>query len=375
MSVSPWPCPAPPDFRVAWEELDRRYPWVRALADCPQDPRHHAEGNVWIHTRMVCEALVALPAWRALPEEERAVVFAAALLHDVAKPERTRTETDGAIRAPGHSRRGSVVARQILWRLAVPFDWREQVCALVRFHQVPYFLIDEADAQHRVCEISQSARCDLLALVAEADVRGRVCADQRRLLDNVALFVEYCREQGCLRQPRSFPSDHARFVYFHRPRRHPDAPVHDDCRTAVVLLSGLPGVGKDEHVRRHFAGWPTVSLDALRGALDVDPGDAQGEVIQAARARARELLREGRPFVWNATNLSRLVRRECIRLCASYGARIRIVYLEVPPDVLLEQNRRRPAAVPQAVIEQLLDRWEVPDLTEAHEVECNIRAS
>jgi predicted kinase len=322
---------------------------------------------------MVCEALAVLPAWRALPDDERGIVFAAALLHDVAKPERTRTEADGSVRAPGHSRRGSVLARQILWRLAVPFDWREQVCALVRFHQVPYFLIDEVDPLRGACKISQSARCDLLALLAEADARGRVCADQARLLDNVALFVEFCREQDCLTAPRPCPSDHARFLYFHKPGRHPDVPVHDDCRTEVVLLSGLPGAGKDEHARRHFADWPMVSLDAVRSELNVDPGDAQGEVIQAAREQARELLREGRPFVWNATNLSRRVRRESIDLFASYGARIRIVYLEVPSNVLFEQNRRRPAPVPEAVIERLLDRWEMPDLTEAHVVECNIR--
>src|SRR5207237_10107737 len=100
--------------------MDREYPFVRALASCPQDPIHHAEGDVWVHTRMVCEELIALPAWRALPEAERRLVFAAAVLHDVAKPECTRTGDDGRISARGHSRRGSVMARGILWRMGVP---------------------------------------------------------------------------------------------------------------------------------------------------------------------------------------------------------------------------------------------------------------
>src|SRR4051812_24144708 len=159
------PCPTPPDYRVAWDDYDARFPWVRALRGCPQDPVHHAEGDVWVHTRMVCEALAALPAWRALPEEERDVLFAAAVLHEVAKPECTRVEHDGRVGARGHSRRGSLLARRLLWERGAPFGAREQVTALVRHHQVPYHLLDRADARRLCIEVSQTARCDHLALL------------------------------------------------------------------------------------------------------------------------------------------------------------------------------------------------------------------
>src|SRR5262249_38635743 len=101
-------CPKPPAWRVDWPALHDAYAWVRALAGCPQDPAHHAEGDVWVHTRMVCEALASAAGWRGLPADERAVVFAAALLHDVAKPECTRAEPDGRVTSRGHSRRGSI---------------------------------------------------------------------------------------------------------------------------------------------------------------------------------------------------------------------------------------------------------------------------
>jgi predicted kinase len=296
-------------------------------------------------------------------------VFAAALLHDMAKPDCTRTEPDGRIHARGHSRRGAILARQILWRLHVPFAVREQVTALVRHHQSPYFLLDRADAQRLCIEISQTARCDHLALLAEADVLGRHCGDQRRLLDNIALFREYATEQNCLSTPRDFASDHARFLYFQHPDRHPDAPAYEDFRAEVVLMSGLPGSGKDHYIRRHLADRPVVSLDALRTELDVDPGDSQGVVVNEAREQAREYLRQRQSFVWNATNISRQLRGECVRLFADYNARIRIVYVETPPDVLFALNRRRPVPVPEKVIERLIDRWEAPDRTEAHQVD------
>jgi putative nucleotidyltransferase with HDIG domain len=362
-------CPEPPAWRVSWDELDRDYPWIRNLAGCPQNPVYHAEGDVWIHTRMVCEALAALPAWRGLPDEERRIVFAAALLHDVGKPDCTRIESNGRIHSRGHSRRGAILARQILWRLRVPFAVRERVTALVRHHQVPYFLLERGDAQRLCIEISQTARCDHLALLAEADVLGRNCADQRHLLDNIALFREYCSEQGCLSAPRAFASDHARFLYFLHPGRYPDAPAHEDFRAEVVLLSGLPGAGKDHYLRTHLADWPVVSLDAVRAELDIDPSDDQGAVLNHAREQARIYLRQGRSFVWNATNVSRQLRGESLRLFASYNARIRIVYLETSPDLLEARHRRRPAPVPEKVIARLMDRWEVPDRTEAHEVD------
>jgi predicted kinase len=107
----------------------------------------------------------------------------------------------------------------------------------------------------------------------------------------------------------------------------------------------------------------------VRGELDVDPADAQGQVINRAREQARGYLRQGQSFVWNATNLSRQLRGQCIQLFADYHARIRIVYVEAAEERLLRQNRQRQIPVPESVLERLLDRWEVPDPTEAHRVE------
>ena len=149
-------CPQAPCWTVDWVGLNERFLWVRNLAGCPQDPVYHAEGDVWVHTRMVCEALAAMPAWRSLPDDERRSLFAAALLHDVAKPACTRTDPDGRITSRGHSRRGAILARQVLWRLGVPFAVREQVAALVRHHQVPYHLVGRQSSIDRYSGVQLS---------------------------------------------------------------------------------------------------------------------------------------------------------------------------------------------------------------------------
>jgi predicted kinase len=343
------------------------------MRNCPQNPQRHAEGDVWTHVHLVTEAMVALPGWRELPEADRRILFASALLHDVAKPACTRIEPDGKISARGHSWRGAVRSRGILWRSNVPFAEREAVCAIVRHHLVPFFLAESENPRRMAIEVSQTIRCDLLAIMAEADVLGRICPDPQRLLNQIGRFREEAERASCLSTRFEFPSDHARFLYFRDPERDPNACAEESHRCRVVLLSGLPAAGKDHWVERNAADMPMVSLDAIRDGLGLYPSDPQGEVLKQARELAGEHLRNGQDFIWNAANLSRNIRGECLRLLNGFDAHLRIVYIETPAEQLFAQNRQRRRRTPEKVIERLLDRWEVPDLTEAHQVEYVVK--
>ncbi|WP_131743233.1 AAA family ATPase [Actinomadura roseirufa] len=362
-------CPAPPDWRVPWPEIREAFGWVRALAGVAQDAVHHAEGDVEVHTRMACEALASLPRWRARPGAERVRLFTAVLMHDVAKPHCTRVEDGGRITAHGHSRGGDLMVRRILWELGAPVAWREHVAALVRHHQVPFWALERPDLQQIAFRVSLTARNDDLVLLATADILGRICADAAEVLENIALYGEYCAEQGCLDAPRAFPSEHARFWYFRRPGRDPGHDAYDDTRLTATVLSGLPGAGKDTWIAAHRPGTPVVSLDRLRAEMGVSPAGDQRRVAAAAFEEARGHLRAGRSFVWNATNVSRSMRDRCTGLIAGYRGRVELVAVEAPPGVLRERNRRRAAPVPEAVVDRLVRRWEAPDPTEGHRVE------
>lgn len=351
-----------------WDAVRSAFAWVRDMEGVPQDPVHHAEGDVSVHTRMACEALVSLPEWRARPEAERVRLFATVLLHDVAKPFRTQID-DGRITAHGHSRAGDLMVRRLLWEMGRPIEWREHVAALVRHHQVPFWALERPDLDQIAFRVSLLARNDDLATLARADILGRICADTESVLENIALFEEYCRERDCLDRPRAFPSDHARFQYFRTPGRDPSYAAYDDTRMDVTVLSGLPGVGKDHWIARNRPGWPVVSLDAVRSRLRIAPDGDQRAVVAAAFEEARTLLRAGERFVWNATNISRQLRDRCIGLAADYRARITLVGLEAPRSVIHARNRARPEPVPAAVVERLASRWEAVDPTEAHVVE------
>jgi len=252
---------------------------------------------------------------------------------------------------------------------------REAVCALIRFHQHPFWLIEREDAAYQAFRISQSARCDHLSLLAMADGRGRVCQDQEDLLLRVACFREFCAEQDCLQAPRAFPSDHSRFLYFQsQGERDPDYHAYEEPGgPEFVLLAGLPGVGKDTWIRRNLTELPVVSLDEIRTELKIAPTDNQEPVLDVARGRAREHLRRGDSMVWNATNLSRELRGKRLRFPMDYGARVRLIYVEVPAAVQRLQNRSRSAAVPQNALERIFRQWQVPDATEAHILEWHVK--
>ena len=360
--------PRAPDWHLDWDSIDAEFEVVRALKGCPQDPVHHGEGDVWVHTRMVVDSLIADEQWRAMDDGARRIVFWAAVLHDIGKPATTRAE-EGRITSRGHSRRGEHMARGLLWRLGADVREREHICALVGHHLVPFFLLERDDSLKLAARISLRTRCDWLALLARADATGRISPDRQRILDAVAIFGEFARDAGCLDAPYAFASDHSRFQYFLKDGRDPAYEAYDDTRLTAVLMSGLPAAGKDTWIAEHLPGWPVVSLDQIRTELGIAHGKPQGQVVQTARERAREHLRQGRDFVWNATNLTCQTRGSLIQLFADYNARVRIVHLEAPADRLFNRNSTRDDAVPQAAVERMLDRWEPPDLTECHDLE------
>lgn len=362
-------CPSQNRKEIDWLALETQFDWLRSLADCPQDARYHAEGNVLIHTKLVCEELVALPQWQTLPEKERSILFAAALLHDVAKPGATQIEEDGAITSIGHARQGAKMARQILWDLNVPLQAREAIVALVKYSSLPLWFWDKPNPQRAVIKASQIVRCDWLGLLAVADVRGRYCNDREQLLERIEFWNEFCQENNCFDQSFPFSNAHSRFIYFQKEDANPNYVAYDNTRCSVVMMSGLPGSGKDTWIKENLADWQVISLDRLRRTMGIDPDEEQGAVAQKAKEQAKEYLRAGLSFVWNATNLSRQLREMLIRLFSSYQANIRIVYLESPKEELKKRNRTRQTQVPEKVLDRMINRTEVPDITEAHAVD------
>jgi predicted kinase len=363
------------DNPINWEELESRFAWLREMRDVPQDLIWHAEGDVFTHTKMVVAALLELPEFKILSEQDKHILFAAALLHDVEKRSTTVTEIlDEKERfvSPKHALKGEFTTRELLYKeISTPFHIRERIAKIVRLHGLPLWAIAKDNPRKAVIEASLAVNTAHLAMFAKADILGRICDDAEECLLKIDLFKELCLENNCWGNPYGFKSNYGRLLFLTRDEMSPDYEPFEDLKFEVTILSGLPGTGKDTYIKKYLD-LPVLSLDDIRRQHKIDPRDRKGngQVIQFAKEQAKVWMRKRESFAFNATNITRDMRGKWISLFMEYGARIKIIYLEVPYRQLLSQNHNRDYKVPVAVVNKMIRRLEIPNFREGHEVVC-----
>jgi predicted kinase len=376
-----WPdefvVPVPGAAPCAWEAKVRElFPGLaERTANTRQDNIYHAEGDVWTHTEMVVTALLNNPGYAAQAAPCRGVLFYAALLHDMAKPETTKEAGDRIV-APGHSAKGAIAARVALWERGVPFLLREHVCRLVEAHQIPFFAFEsrrKLPAEYTARLLAQNCSIELLCMLASADIRGRICPDQEKILLDIALFDELARELNCHDAPYAFPDAATRMAYWKGAgTRYADEPVFAEEPFEVTFLAGLPASGKSAYAKELPGDVPVVSYDDLRAELGFKHGHGTGTIVHAAYDKMRSLLRSRSPFVIDATHLSRLMRGRTVTLARSYGASLRVIYFEAPKNVLLSRNAARVSTLTNDKLLQMTGNWEVPGEEEFDHVDLRI---
>jgi len=156
----------------------RHFPEIAALRGCPQEPEWHPEGDVFTHTQLCLDALVALPAWAAAGAAERRMLMFAVLAHDFGKPATTRQEVKrGHLRwvSPGHEAAGGPLAASFLRRIGAPLELDAPVTALVVNHLAHHHGQAEfTDAGvRRLARRLVPATIQQLAAVMRADSHGR----------------------------------------------------------------------------------------------------------------------------------------------------------------------------------------------------------
>jgi tRNA nucleotidyltransferase (CCA-adding enzyme) len=181
--------------------IERLFPEMEALIDCPQEPEWHPEGDVWVHTLMVIDE--ARSRIDDLDRPDRVTMMLGAVCHDFGKPA-TTAFIEGRIRSRDHEEQGVAPATAFMDRLNLHAidgrDVRGPILGLVAHHLKPGMLYqrrDEVgDAAFR--RLAVKVNLELLARLAKSDCLGRTGSFDCSAMD---WFLERARALGVERRP------------------------------------------------------------------------------------------------------------------------------------------------------------------------------
>tara|TARA_R110000796_G_scaffold215732_2_gene331737 strand:+ start:8072 stop:9202 length:1131 start_codon:yes stop_codon:yes gene_type:complete len=361
------------DKGVDWDALEANCEWFSDMKEIPQDTIWHAEGNVQIHTKLVTNALIGLMAFKELPDYFKHIMVTAALMHDIEKRSTTTEEVRNGrtcVVAPRHAQKGERTARRVLYQFFdCPFEIREQICALVRFHGVPLWGHDKDGYEKNVIQASLRIPTMYIGMIAKADVLGRICPDQESLLDDIEYFNMTCKDLLCYDEVVPFRNETSRFYYLNN-GGYKDIELFDEAKFTIYMMSGIAGSGKDTFIKNNYSDLPMISLDGVRREMGVNPTDKKGNgrVYQEAKERCKVQMRERKDFVFNATNLTRDMRGKWLNLFHEYKGRVVIQYIEVPYKELISRNQTRTYKLPEKVIDKMVSSLEIPLYDEAWDI-------
>ncbi len=119
----------------------------------------------------------------------------------------------------------------------------------------------------------------------------------------------------------------------------------------LIVMSGLPGTGKSYFSRRLSERLPCARLesDELRKLLFPRPTytmDESQRLFSALHRLTEELLQKNIPVLLDATNLIERHREQLYHIAEKIGAKLVLVRVEAPPEVVRERLQTR-MAIPQ----------------------------
>ena len=406
--------------RIVWDEAleacGEKLPLLKELAQTPQEPLWHGEGDVATHCKMVLEALSEITAQSdlRLSPERRLALWLGTWLHDIGKPLVTvQRDIKGTLRwvSPHHAQRGASYLAYRLFDTHLPPRLLLSVLSLVALHHEPKRIVQREASPARQWMLAEACDTPLLYLLEAADMTGRICPDQREQLEIVELFRMMMEECGAFHPAPSSPSlgslraPRLGYTLAHlsaalkdrfgnqslaqRERllreslwaladgqiHHPEEALaraytllQRDEQPSLLLTVGLSGCGKSTWVQENAQGAQIISMDAIRDELHGDANEQREnqKVFFLARERLKEGLRKGHSMIWEATSLRREQRQALISLGRDYGAHTTLAVFCTGLSTLQRRNQQRQKAIPQAVLQRQSQAIEWPSLEEAH---------
>lgn len=153
------------------------FPELATMENTPQDSRWHPEGDALTHTAFVMDVAADLCTLEFADgrEIDRCKIVAAALCHDLGKPETTVIHDDGTITSAGHAAAGVPHTVSLLNKLGFvgQTQFVGDVASLVREHMITSGIADDTNMPRFVRRLSTRVNIAELRVLVTADCSGR----------------------------------------------------------------------------------------------------------------------------------------------------------------------------------------------------------
>jgi len=147
------------------------FPEIEKMAEIPQNPKFHPEGDVFEHTMLVIDTAAQL--WSR--SEWPLAFMLSALFHDIGKIVATETQEDGRITAYGHEVLGLELAEKALRRISRHEKLIKTVLNHISLHMRPNMLSGAKSKKKKTRHLFDLSLCpNDLILLSRADASGKL---------------------------------------------------------------------------------------------------------------------------------------------------------------------------------------------------------
>lgn len=354
-----------------WKTIVNTEEFIR-MRGCEQNPYWHAEGDVWEHTKKVCDAAITVVKNFAemyhMRDGDKEEFLAAALFHDIGKPNTTTIGKDGKIHSYGHEFEGERLTRAILWDEDV--KRRERVCALIKWHMQILEVLNHKNHLERIVEISREVgNFDVLIALKVCDLRGSETEDPCRI-DNYKILT-------ALSKMSSVICNNGYDKYLPLYNQIPSY-THSTTRDVFVMI-GLPGAGKSTYIEEivkkdGIKKYDVISRDLVRIKLGqckpdekyLGTPEEEEAVTEEFNRELMAAIKKGSTIFIDNMNTRRKYRDNYKNLLKGYKIKWVYVYVQAPS---LEDNiKRRTGQVPEDSFKTMTARVEWPSASEYDEL-------
>ncbi len=362
-------------------EYKDQVPIFKLLAECSQDKKWHAEGDVLTHTNMVLK--VARELCKDIPRQpDKINVYLGALMHDFGKPFTTFEKYPGKLVAYGHESVGMTAARRFL-REYFDFDFlrREYILSLVEFHGHPKRMMKDGSKDAKFLKLSLDVNTHQVHAVEIADFMGRKGDSIEDALQMLEKFKMKCKDLGIWNRPYVIPEsvDYSQVLYsllrwdilFNNLKLDTAAgkrrfgklkALSEQNPFELMITIGAPGSGKTTHVKKVYPHIDRISMDEEREKVCGDMNDMSRntEVFENCLAQLRSNMQKRVNTIWDATSIGRKLRKRLIDMARQHGAMISLIYFDLSMDEVLKRNKERGRNVPEDVVKKFYRNIQTP---------------